>query len=83
MQLSFHWLREHKREDIRFDMERENGSQPGEHAVVDWSNFFREVCINFYARHPIKIGGPGVEVEIDESIKFKRKYNRGRIVAAE
>jgi len=64
-------------------MEKENGEQPGPTTVTDWCNFFREVCLEHYTRHPIKIGGPGTVVEIDESIKFKRKYNRGRIGADE
>ena len=42
---------------------------------VDWYNFIRDVCVQHFISHPAVIGGPGIEVEIDES---KRKYNRGR-----
>ena len=44
-------------------------------------NFIRGVCAQHFISHPAVIGGPGIEVEIDErhESKFsKRKYNRGR-----
>ena len=45
---------------------------------VDWYNFIRDVCAQHFISHPAVIGGPGIEVEIDESKFGKRKYNRGR-----
>ena len=48
--------------------------------LIDWFNFCRDVMAMNIRRNPIKLGGPGKIVEIDES-KFgkKRKYNRGRM----
>eukprot|EP00731_Ephydatia_muelleri_P011616 Em0006g510a len=40
----------------------------------------RDICIQFFIDHPAVVGGPGKEVEIDESKFGKRKYNRGRAV---
>ena len=34
---------------------------------VDWYNFVRDVCVQYYIHHPAVIGGSNVEVEIDES----------------
>ena len=48
--------------------------------AVDWYNFVRDICAEYFLAHPAVIGGPGVEVEIDESKFGKRKYNRGRVV---
>ena len=48
--------------------------------AIDWFNFCRYVCGQYFLDHPIIIGGPGTVVEIDE-LKFgKRKYNRGRAI---
>ena len=48
--------------------------------VVDWKSFARDVAANYYMNHSQKIGGEGVEVEIDECLLVRRKYNRGRLV---
>ena len=47
---------------------------------MDWFNFIRDVCAQYFLDHPVKIGGQGIEVEIDESKFGRRKYNRGRYV---
>lgn len=35
--------------------------------IVDFYNFFREVCMRHFELNPIKLGGPGIRVQIDES----------------
>ena len=46
--------------------------------VVEWRKIFRNICLETYILNAKKIGGPGTTVEIDETLTFKRKYNRGR-----
>ena len=46
--------------------------------VVDWYNFHRDVCAQYFIDHPLQIGGPGKVIEIGESKFGRRKYNRGR-----
>ena len=53
------------------------GSQ---NTVVDWKNFCRDICAEWYIAHPVKIGGVGHIVEIDEAMFVRRKYNRGHLV---
>ena len=50
--------------------------------VVDWSRFCRELCAFHFESDMSIIGGPGRIVEIDETLAVKRKYNRGRVLAA-
>lgn len=68
---------------MKFDLQRPDGSTISDHALVDWRNFFRDVCAMFFVKNPTKIGGPGSVIEIDETVITKRKYNRGRLVAAQ
>lgn len=49
-------------------------------SAVDWYNFFRDVCGEYFVSNPVTVGGPGMTVEIDESKFGKRKYNRGRMI---
>lgn len=49
------------------------------HTIVDYSNFLREVCAAKLLHNPIMIGGPGLHVQIDESLFVRRKYNVGRV----
>lgn len=47
--------------------------------VVDIFNFFREICSKHFEKNPIKLGGTGRIVQIDEScFSHKPKYHRGR-----
>jgi hypothetical protein len=49
--------------------------------VTDWSNFLREVCADdLGGLDNLQIGGPGLTVEIDESMFAKRKSHVGRML---
>jgi hypothetical protein len=50
--------------------------------VVDWFQYCRELCVQHFEQNIEVIGGAGCVVEIDETLAVKRKYNRGRMLAA-
>ena len=47
--------------------------------VLDMFKSIRTICSRKLQQHPIRLGGPGVTVQIDEScFRHKPKYHRGR-----
>lgn len=62
---------------------RECGIQDNGHTLPDWYNFCRDMCQKYLEENPSEIGGMDpntgepIDVEIDESMFFKRKYNVG------
>lgn len=74
--LVFIYCWSHKLTTLEF-CERELGMN--HNTVIDWNNYLREVCAAKLLANPIVIGGPGLTVEIDESVFAKRKYNVGRV----
>lgn len=52
----------------------------GNETVGDWFQFCRDICGRYFDDERPQIGGPGVVVEIDESLFAKRKNNVGRVV---
>ncbi|KCZ81983.1 hypothetical protein H312_00626 [Anncaliia algerae PRA339] len=51
--------------------------------IVKWLNKCRKICLQYFAKHPTVIGGPGIAKEIYEAFLVKRKYNRNRTVRAQ
>lgn len=51
-----------------------------EPTVIQWFEFFREICSTWLIQNPRQIGGPGIIVQIDETLMAKRKHNVGHRV---
>ena len=51
-----------------------------ERTIIQWYQYLRDVCSHYLFTNPIKIGGEGRVVQVDESQITKRKNNKGRIV---
>lgn len=70
-----HFLYRHWDHETVVDFNVE-GLEISRQTSVDWRSFSSEVAVNWFKNQPA-IGGPGIEVEIDETLITHRKYNRG------
>ena len=62
IQFVYFWCRDYVIQDeLQFQL-----GIVGEHTIVDWKNFCRDICLEYFIRNPVVIGGPGQTVEIDE-----------------
>ena len=83
-QISYYVARQtHTQEEIQFDMQREDGSTLSRESIVDWKSIFCEAFGWNICNNPVIIGGPGITVEIGETVLTKRKYHRGQLRAEE
>ncbi|KIH45012.1 hypothetical protein ANCDUO_24952, partial [Ancylostoma duodenale] len=48
--------------------------------IVQWTQWFRDVLVDYYAANVTRIGGPNTVVQVDETHIVRRKYNVDRIV---
>lgn len=56
----------------------------GEKTAIQMYQYLRDVCSIKLLQIPIQLGGPGIVVQIDESLfNHKAKYNRGRSASKE
>uniref|UniRef100_A0A914I4Z6 ISXO2-like transposase domain-containing protein n=1 Tax=Globodera rostochiensis TaxID=31243 RepID=A0A914I4Z6_GLORO len=51
-----------------------------EQMLVEWNGFFRDICSRWLIEQPIRLGGVGHVVQIDEALMARRKHHRGRHV---
>ena len=83
-QLSYFFARQtHTQDEIQFDMQRDNSTDIGSATIAQWKHFYREVCMEYFIKNSVVIGGEGKVVEIDETVITKRKYHRGQLRAEE
>ena len=63
----------------RAQKEKREYDARSDHTTVDWRNFMRDICAERLFANPMILGGPGLTVQIDESVSARRKNNRGRV----
>ena len=60
--------------------EMEHELKVSSRSLVEWTCYLRHVALDTCIDSSSQIGGPGIEVEIDESKFGKRKYHKGKRV---
>jgi hypothetical protein len=55
-------------------------SKVASEAITAWTTYIRQLCADCVETATVRIGGPGVIIEVDETKLGKRKYHRGHRV---
>lgn len=76
--LMYFWCNKKLQNDICYELNLDKNT------VSEWCLFFRDLCFDEILYNQPLIGGldgvsDPIDVEVDESYFFKRKYNRGRV----
>jgi hypothetical protein len=75
LRLLYYWT-----QDVDQDFAKHECGIGSQHTIVDYYHFCRQTCYEVLESNNEMLGGPGVEVEIDEAKMGRRKFHRGRRV---
>ncbi|KAI1692214.1 hypothetical protein DdX_21381 [Ditylenchus destructor] len=75
---SFLWVHDNATDknlemEFRAEFEREKNETIGKHSRALYRKQFSQVCLEYFLCHPVKIGGPGKIVEVDESLVISKR----------
>ena len=69
------WVRKHfSQETLKINLDMSYKT------ITDWRSFCSEVTLSWQENLQEVLGGPGIVVEIDETVIVKRKYHKGRLL---
>jgi transposase-like protein len=72
--MSYFFARQtHTITEVQFDMRRADGTTVSEGTVCNANHLFRSICIRHNLENPCTLGGPGIIVEIDETVITRPK----------
>ncbi|KHN81404.1 hypothetical protein Tcan_05939 [Toxocara canis] len=80
--LSYYWcVGTYSMDRVQQALRRQNGRTFSVRSIIDWYGFFRGVCAGYFRQNPVRLGGKGKEVVIEEVMVMQeqtRKIKRGR-----
>ncbi|KHN81368.1 hypothetical protein Tcan_05974 [Toxocara canis] len=65
-------------ERVEQELGREGGHQPSIYAIVQWNGLFRDVCAGYFLQNPIRLGGEGKKILIEEILIVKEQTRKAR-----
>ena len=74
IELLYCWAHQYPTKELIKEVEISNRT------YIEWAVFLRDTCLSSVLEESDQIGGPGIEVEIDECKFGRRKYYRGHYV---
>uniref|UniRef100_A0A0M3IB13 Transposase n=1 Tax=Ascaris lumbricoides TaxID=6252 RepID=A0A0M3IB13_ASCLU len=80
--LSYYWcIGTYSMDHVQKALRRDNGCTFSGKSIIEWYSFFRGVCAGYFRLNPLRLGGEGKKVIIEEIMVMQeqtRKIKRGR-----